>query len=92
MSEVVEQHAADPTIISGLKAQFGVVATQHTVDEIPTLWVDRSEITSVLRHLKAEEGYELLFDVGGIDERTRSSRDGQPNADFSVFYHLFIKI
>lgn len=88
MSEVVEQDNIDCPIIGALKSQFGGVETQHTVDEIPTLWVDRSEITSVLRHLKVEEGYELLFDVGGIDERTRRSREDQPDADFSVFYHL----
>ena len=62
--------------------------TQTTADGIPTLWVDKSQVVDVLRHLKQEEDFELLFDLSAIDERTRQFREGQPDSDFTVFYHL----
>lgn len=30
----------------------------------------------------------MLADVSAIDERLRQHRDGQPDSDFTVFYHL----
>ena len=75
--------------VTALRARFGEsCVTQATADGIPTLWVDRTQVVDVLRHLKHEEGFELLFDLSAIDERTRQSRDGQPDSDFTVFYHL----
>ncbi|MFA6110668.1 MAG: NADH-quinone oxidoreductase subunit C, partial [Candidatus Latescibacterota bacterium] len=44
----------------------------------------------LLRYLKAEaaEPYAVLYDLFGIDERTRAARAGLPPADFTVVYHL----
>ena len=79
----------EPGPVTALRAQFGEnCVTQETADGIPTLWVDKSQVADVLRHLKHEEDFELLFDLSAIDERTRQFRDGQPDSDFTVFYHL----
>ncbi len=32
--------------------------------------------------------FRMLYDLTGIDERTRTIRDGQPSGDFTVVYHL----
>ena len=90
MSEAaIAQPLAAPEIVSVLQGRFGENCTvQPSADGIPTLWVAKDQTPDVLRCLKAEEGYELLFDLSAIDERTRQFRDGQPEADFTVFYHL----
>ena len=79
-------------MFDGLEAKVGTerCTVQKTADNIPTIWVPREEIESVLRYLKdeASETYELLFDVSAIDERARQHREGQPDSDFTVFYHL----
>lgn len=63
---------------------------QRTLDGIPTLWVPAARVVEVLRHVRWEPAldFALLFDLSAIDERLREHRDGQPEADFSVFYHL----
>ncbi len=63
---------------------------QPTADEVPTLWVEADQLLSVLRYLKEEapEPYGMLYDLTAIDERHRSHRQGQPQSDFSVVYHL----
>jgi NADH-quinone oxidoreductase subunit C/D len=75
-----------------LQLAFGDVAftTQPTADRIPTLWVPGDRIVEILRHLKFQvsEPYRTLFDLTAIDERTRKHRDGQPDSDFTVVYHL----
>ena len=79
----------EPGPVTALRALFGDdCVTQQTADDIPTLWVDKSQVVDVLRHLKHEEHFELLYDLSAIDERTRQFRDGQPDSDFTVFYHL----
>ena len=89
MSEAVVEPGLEPGPVTALRARFGEsCVTQATADGIPTLWVDRTQVVDVLRHLKHEEGFELLFDLSAIDERTRQSRDGQPDSDFTVFYHV----
>ncbi|MCY3640227.1 MAG: NADH-quinone oxidoreductase subunit C, partial [Gammaproteobacteria bacterium] len=62
------------------------VQIQHTVDGIPNLWVPRNRLLEVMGGLK--DDYPLLFDLSAVDERVRSNRDGLPDADFTVFYHL----
>jgi len=32
--------------------------------------------------------FRMLYDLTAIDERTRTHRDSQPTADFTVIYHL----
>ena len=78
-------------VVSDLISRFGdEVAVQPTVDPFPTVWIGREQVTDVLRFLKndSEKPYELLYDLSGIDERLRKHRSEQPDAEFSVFYHL----
>ena len=80
-----------PGIVSDLKTRFGEsTRLQTTVDDYPTVWVERDNIQDVLRFLKedADSPYELLYDLSAIDERLRKNRDNQPESDFTVFYHL----
>ena len=63
---------------------------QVTCDGMPTVWVDRQDIKTVLRALRDETTprFEMLFDVTAIDERLRCNRAGQPASEFTVVYHL----
>ena len=67
-----------------------VICLQATVDEIPTFWVDRSNIKVFLKFLRSgsQPRFEMLLDVTGIDERVRVNREGQPASEFTVVYHL----
>jgi NADH-quinone oxidoreductase subunit C/D len=79
-------------IIDDLKNTFGeaVLAVQATRDDILTLWVNQDKILALLRHLKTgvPNPYRTLYDLTTIDERVRSHRQGQPESDFTVVYHL----
>ncbi len=79
-------------IYQELKDRFGeaVLGPQLTKDEIPTVWVSPDRVTEVLAFLKQGvfDPYAMLFDLTAIDERSRSHREGQPEADFSVVYQL----
>ena len=63
---------------------------QTTRDGIPTLWVAREAVGAVLRYLKgaSPHPYRMLYDLTAIDERARLHREGQPESDFTVVYHL----
>lgn len=76
------------TVVDDLCARFGAdrFAIQPTADDTPTLWVDAGQLLEVLARLKPR--YPMLYDLFGIDERLREHREGQPEADFSVVYHL----
>src|SRR5690606_28701990 len=65
-------------------------ALQATVDDIPTLWLDKDRIAEVLTSLKHDpaQPYEMLYDLTAIDERVRHHRQGQPRSDFTLVYHL----
>ncbi|HLQ86651.1 MAG TPA: NADH-quinone oxidoreductase subunit C/D [Salinisphaeraceae bacterium] len=75
-----------------LRARFDTdkLVFQSTADGIPTVWVGRDQLRDVLRFLKddAPIRYRMLYDLHGIDERARRHREGQPDAEFTVFYHL----
>jgi NADH-quinone oxidoreductase subunit C/D len=80
-------------IISELETKFGdhtILYHQLTMDGIPTIWLDKNSLIPVLKYLKNEIAlpYKMLFDLTGIDERTRTRRDGQPPSDFTIVYHL----
>lgn len=60
---------------------------QHTVDRIPTFWCGRSHLIDIVGLVK-QQGYEMLFDLCGVDERLRAHRDGLPEADFTLVYHF----
>ncbi|MFC6670284.1 NADH-quinone oxidoreductase subunit C/D [Marinobacterium aestuariivivens] len=61
---------------------------QPTADAIETLWVARDDLAVLMRHLRDKKGFEMLFDLTAIDERTREHRDGQPASDFTLVYQL----
>jgi NADH-quinone oxidoreductase subunit C/D len=63
---------------------------QPTSDGITTLWLSRQNLRAILRYLKvqASSPYELLFDLTAVDERHRIHRQGLPNSEFTVIYHL----
>ena len=63
---------------------------QPSADGIGTLWVGANQLLSVMKHLqqKIPKPFNFLYDITAIDERVRSHRAGQPQADFTVVYHL----
>jgi NADH-quinone oxidoreductase subunit C/D len=80
-------------IIDDLKSRFGSskITEQETRDSVPTVWVDKSDIGSVLRYLKNKisEPYKMLYDLTAIDERPRKNRAIAVDNDFTVVYQLF---
>lgn len=96
LSPQVEQGAPfhDPrpafAVIEELRAKFGdTFLVQVTKDDLPTIWVERSQLLDVLMFLRTQpKPYVMLLDLSGVDERLRVHRDGLPAADFTVFYHL----
>lgn len=63
---------------------------QPTADGIPSFWVAKANLRSVLGFLKneAQPGYAMLFDLTAMDERQRLHRQGLPESAFTVIYHL----
>ncbi|HHX0693596.1 TPA: NADH-quinone oxidoreductase subunit C, partial [Yersinia enterocolitica] len=56
---------------------------------MPVVWVKREQLLEVMTFLRKQpKPYVMLFDLHGVDERLRTHRQGLPEADFSVFYHL----
>lgn len=80
------------SIFGELYAKFGEnkFIRQSVKDSIPTLWVSSSDISDVLSFLKNEvaQPYKMLYDLTAIDERRRENRNGQPDSDFTIVYHL----
>lgn len=83
---------ANPTIHEELQDEVGerVLASQSACDGIPTFWVTKEKFHGLLRHLKNEipQPYRMLYDLTAIDEREKKYREGQPDSDFTVVYHL----
>jgi NADH-quinone oxidoreductase subunit C/D len=82
---------ANPEIAQEIGDYLGSSAVpQSTSDRIPTFWVTRDRVPSLMRFLKEEvdRPYRMLYDLSAIDERMRVHRDGQPPSDFTVVYHL----
>jgi NADH-quinone oxidoreductase subunit C/D len=79
-------------IIAELKKTFGeeTITEQQTVDALPTVWLSGDRAIEVLRHLKTGVAapYRTLYDLTVTDERVRSHRQGLPECDFSLMYHL----
>lgn len=86
MLAVEQPQAVD--IVAELYEKFGESAfvQQASADNTPTLWIGSEQLHEVLRSLKPS--YEMLYDLFGIDERLRDNRQGQPESDFTVVYHL----
>ncbi len=79
-------------ILQTLEDAFGdgIIARQPARDGVPTLWVSPRQAHDLLLHLKTKVArpYRMLYDLTAIDERVRVNRRDQPDADFTVVYHL----
>ena len=86
----MHQHA--DSLYLQLKDQWGdsLLHRQHTADNLLTLWIDIQCLTDLLRHLKLAlpQPFLALYDLTAIDERQRQHREDQPDADFTLVYHL----
>jgi len=82
-----------PDVTQGLieQLQGSTSAMQSTRDGIDTFWVERDRLPEVTSRLCKEipEPFTTLLDLTAIDERERTHREGQPDADFTVVYNLF---
>ncbi len=91
MDAVLEPTAA-AHILAELELRFSGadLVEQNTVDGIPTIWAPAAEARQILGWLKSETrpGYRMLYDLTAVDERLRQHREGLPDADFTVVYHL----
>lgn len=90
---VLKQQAEDlSAVVGALYQRFGESAftLQRTAEGLPTLWLQRQSLLDVLRYLRRDyqHRFEMLLDITAIDERVRVHREGQPEADFTVVYHL----
>lgn len=65
--------------------------SQKTQDDISTIWVPSSELVKLLLFVKnsIKSPFKMLYSISAIDERQRKHREGQPDSDFTVVYHLF---
>ena len=88
MSALAEQVVSNEFALK-LDQQFpgASLYTQQTVDKIPTIWNERSRLREIIRFVKTG-GFEMLFDLCGVDERQREHRNGLPTADFTIVYHF----
>jgi len=79
-------------IVHELQHRFGpaIISSQQTRDDLPTLWIAKDQLRDVLRYLKQGvfQPYRMLYDLTAIDERVRAHRQGQPESDFTLVYHL----
>jgi NADH-quinone oxidoreductase subunit C/D len=79
-------------IVQELRNKFGssLLAVQETRDGIPTLWVGAGALRNIVAYLKSEvpKPYRMLYDLTAVDERPRTNRRDQPEADFTVLYLL----
>src|SRR5512137_2213702 len=80
------------SVLDELKPALGGAAAlvQKTRDAFPTVWAPKDRLLEVLARLKSGVGkpYRMLYDLTAIDERERERRAGQPDADYTVVYHL----
>jgi NADH-quinone oxidoreductase subunit C/D len=80
------------SILSELSERYApaILAEQPVRDAVPTLWIKSDCAHGVLKYLKSEiiNPYRMLYDITAIDERLRTHREGQPESDFSIVYHL----
>lgn len=67
----------------------GQFFVQKTVEDFPTIWVNKTHLIDVLTTLRmVNQPYAMLLDLSAIDERLRQHRQNLPPSDFTVFYHL----
>ncbi|WP_421181784.1 NADH-quinone oxidoreductase subunit C/D [Aeromonas enteropelogenes] len=81
----------DARVIGELFARFGAerFTVQTTRTGVPVVWLARELLLDVMGFLRAlPSPFVMLFDLSATDERMRSHREGLPQSDFTVFYHL----
>src|SRR5690606_22406587 len=81
----------DQEVVRELTERLGESAfvRQPTRTGLPVLWVSRERLIETLRTLRdLPRPYVMLYDLSAVDERLRTARQGLPEADFTVFYHL----
>ncbi|WP_343190484.1 NADH-quinone oxidoreductase subunit C/D [Buchnera aphidicola (Mollitrichosiphum nigrofasciatum)] len=62
---------------------------QNTKINCPVIWIKRKIILKLVKYIfSLTELFYILFDLHGVDERSRINRDLIPKGDFSVFYHF----
>ena len=84
---VSDASGASPSLAAVWRRRLGdEVQVQESADGIANLWVPRERLLQVMRSLKPD--YPMLFDLSVVDERARTQRNGLPDSDFTVFYHL----
>jgi NADH-quinone oxidoreductase subunit C len=88
MTAIAHSHSIERDITAS--AGTGGVTVQSTHDGVPTYWVSPAAAPGVLRTLRdgVDRPYRMLYDLFAIDERSRRNRDGQPDSDFTLVYHL----
>lgn len=87
----VQDNKENLLIIDELQNAFGkdFCVLQKSKIGFPIIWINKTFLLKVGEFLyNLSRPYSMLFDLHGVDERFRSYRDGLPQADFSVFYHL----
>ncbi|MGB8359703.1 MAG: NADH-quinone oxidoreductase subunit C/D [Bacteroidales bacterium] len=85
--------STDHNVIAELESEFGsqsISYQQFTKDGITTIWTEKNDLIPLLNYLKHRIPlpFKMLYDLTGIDERTRKNRPDQPESDFTVVYHL----
>jgi NADH-quinone oxidoreductase subunit C/D len=93
LSERSNNMTSELSVYNQLISKFNntsVIARQLTSDDTLTLWIDQKSVKVVLSFLKYDIGepFNMLFDLTAIDERKRTKREGQPQSDFTLVYHL----
>ncbi|MBD3225802.1 MAG: NADH-quinone oxidoreductase subunit D, partial [Caldithrix sp.] len=82
----------DTSVLEALNKTFNrsLFREQPTRDGILTLWIPNDQNLKILDFLKNKinKPFKLLYDLTAIDERNRINRQNQPDADFTVVYHL----
>ena len=63
-------HRHDHDVVVELKKRFGdAVTIQATIDELPTVWVDRARLMEVLMHLRTiTKPFVMLYDLSAVAE------------------------
>ncbi|EPC00037.1 bifunctional NADH:ubiquinone oxidoreductase subunit C/D [Litchfieldella anticariensis FP35 = DSM 16096] len=90
-SAVAGEGVTNDPIVVALKQRFGErgIHEQATLTGIPVVWLSRDVLSEALAFLRdMPDPFEMLFDLSAIDERLRTRREGLPESDFTVFYHL----
>jgi NADH-quinone oxidoreductase subunit C/D len=83
----------NPNVIAELVSKLGdqaILYQQFTKDGTTSIWTKKENLIPLLKYLKNEISlpFRMLYDLTGIDERTRINRTDQPESDFTIVYHL----